>query len=120
MENKIISEFMCIDEVVDYSTSWDLLMPVVEKIETLDLSDYGYKWDVNGTICHNHEGITVEIENNSCMIYERLVLDPISIYNEKTIKIDYKCKIDAVYYSVVEFIEVLEKIKESQTNSEIF
>ena len=30
--------------MLDYHCSWDCLMPVVEKIEDLDMSSYHYQW----------------------------------------------------------------------------
>lgn len=89
-----------------FHLSFDAIMPVVEKIESLDLKEYGYQWeDEDGTIHYNCEGISVEIENNRCWIYKHLALDPMQTLNEKTFKIKYNSKIEAVYNSVVEFIE---------------
>lgn len=111
--NKLIATFMDnyqqLSNDVEFGRfhlSWDALMPVVEKIESLDLKEYGYQWeDEDGTINYNCEGISVEIENNRCWIYKHLALDPMQTLNEKTFKIKYNSKIEAVYNSVIEFIE---------------
>ena len=49
---------------IEYLTSWDWLMPVVEKIESLDLSEYGYQWEgIDGETEYNNGSICVEIEH---------------------------------------------------------
>jgi hypothetical protein len=89
-----------------YSTSWDWLIPVVEKIESLDLSEYGYKWeDMDGETRYNNQNICVEIERNQCWIYMNLQLDPLHTINAETFNKKCDSKIDAVYGAVVEFIE---------------
>jgi len=99
-ENKLIAEFMQIPKCdrcgdldcgqykfgvgnywhpkyMQYSRSWDWLMPVVEKIETMD---YGFK------ICRK----VVEIYIDST--------------KEVIIKKKESCKIDSLYKAVIEFI----------------
>lgn len=119
--NKLIAEFMgekfhedsWSHGDIEYKTSWDWLMPVVEKIESLDLSEYGYKWEgIDGETEYNNGSIHVEIERNKCWIYMNLSLDPITILNKKTYNIEFPTKIEAVYAAVIEFIEYYNTIKQ--------
>jgi hypothetical protein len=81
-------------------------MAVVEKIESLDLKEYGYQWEgIDGETEYNNGSICVEIEQNRCWIYMNLSLDPFHTFNEKSRGIDFPTKIEAVYAAVVEFIE---------------
>lgn len=116
--NKLIAEFMS-DKYseharrYEYSYSWDWLMPVVEKIESLDLSEYGYTWKgIDGEIQYNNGSIYVEIERNRCWIYMNLQLDPPHTFNEKTYNTKFPTKIEAVYSAVIEFIEYYNTIKQ--------
>jgi hypothetical protein len=89
-----------------YHESWNWLMPVVEKIESLDLKEYGYQWEgIDGEIEYNNGSICVEIEQDRCWIYMNLQLDPFHTFNEKTRGISFPTKIEATYAAVVEFIE---------------
>jgi hypothetical protein len=90
------------DSGLKYHKSFDWLMPVVEKIESLDLKEYFYQWEDEYGKHYNFEGICVEIEKNSCWIYANLLLDPSFDF-----AYNYPCdsKIEAVYKSVVEFIK---------------
>ena len=122
--NKLIAEFMGVkigvdsysyrpgqsdllkEENLNYHKSWDWLMPVVEKIESLDLKEYGYQWEgIDGEIEYNNGSICVEIEQDRCWIYMKLQLDPFHTFNEKTRGISFPTKIEATYAAVVEFIE---------------
>ena len=135
-KNKLIAEFMggvinesnewefpdhysCCINCLQYNASWDWLMKVVEKIETLDLSEIGYQWEgPNGETEYNNNGIHVDIDGNWCQIYQEHTLDPDTLYNEHTHSQKFSTKIDAVYEAVVEFIEVFNKfIKENLENS---
>jgi hypothetical protein len=90
----------------EYNKSWDWLMPVVEKIESLDLKEYGYQWEgIYGEIEYNNGSVRVEIERNECWIYMNLQLDPFHTFNEKTSHMKFDTKIEATYAAVVEFIE---------------
>lgn len=83
--NKLIAEFMGVkigvdsysyrpgqsdllkEENLNYHKSWDWLMTVVEKIESLDLKEYGYKWEgIDGETEYNNGSICVEIEQDRC------------------------------------------------------
>jgi hypothetical protein len=118
--NKLIAEFMDLKDRVEndvfysisgytacqYHKSWGWLMAVVEKIESLDLKEYGYKWEgIDGETEYNNGSICVEIERKHCWIYMDLSLDPVHTINKKTYYIKYDTKIEAVYAAVVEFIE---------------
>jgi hypothetical protein len=122
--NKLIAEFMGVkigvdsysyrpgqsdllkEENLDYHKSWGWLMAVVEKIESLDLKEYGYQWEGHdGKTEYNNGSIHVEIERNHCCIWMDLSLDPPHTINEKTYFIDFPTKLEATYAAVVEFIE---------------
>ena len=122
--NKLIAEFMGVkigvdsysyrpgqsdllkEENLNYHKSWDWLMTVVEKIESLDLKEYGYQWEgIDGKTEYNNGSICVEIEQDRCWIYMNLSLDPFHTFNEKSRGIRFPTKIEATYIAVVEFIE---------------
>ena len=116
--NKLIAEFMDYSSndiwrtntenksMSEYHKSWNWLMPVVEKIESLDLKEYGYQWEGHdGKTEYNNGSIYVEIERKHCCIYIDLSLDPPHTINEKTYYIEYDTKLEATYAAVVEFIE---------------
>ena len=97
--NKLIADFMYVDGFEhpkvegslpwgSYHNSWDWLMPVVEKIESLrDTNGDGYRFTID--MCNTHiEGSKIGV-------------------------IGASYKIDAVYQSVVEFINL-------KTNNEEF
>ena len=101
------------EDELEYHKSWDWLMPVVEKIESLDLSEYGYQWEgIDGETEYNNQSIHVEIERNKCWIYMNLQLDPPHYFNEKTYNTKFPTKIEATYAAVVEFIEYYNTIKQ--------
>jgi len=100
-----------------YNEDWNKLIPVVEKIESLDLKEWGYKWESHdGEIEYNNGSICVEIERNRCWIYMNLQLDPFHTFNEQTRGIDFPTKLEATYQAVVEFIKWYNVQKE--TNSQ--
>ena len=108
-----------LESTMKFSLSWDWIMPVVEKIELLDLSEWMYKWEgIDGETEYNFEGISVEIEHTRCWIYINLSLDPYWTINEKTFKVKYETKLEAVYKSVIEFIEWYNKRKEQEDESD--
>ena len=78
-----------------YHCSWDWLIPVVEKIESLNLREYNYNFDA----------LVVQIEKYKCWIYMELSLDPCYTINKKSFETKFLSKIEAVYSSIVEFIE---------------
>jgi len=89
-----------------YKYHWNRLMPVVEKIESLDLKEYGYKWKgIDGETEYNNGSICVEIEQKKCWIYMNLSLDPMHTLNPISYQKEYGTKIDATFEAVVEFIE---------------
>ena len=107
--SKLIAEFMGLKERIEndfsqygdgytacqYHKSWGWLMPVVEKIESLDLKEYGYKWEgIDGETMYNNGSIYVEIERNHCWIWVDLSLDPPHTINKKTYYIKYDTKIE--------------------------
>ena len=102
---------------LEFHKSWDWLMPVVEKIESLDLKEYGYQWEgIDGKTEYNNGSICVEIERNRCWIYMNLQLDPFHTFNEKSRGIEFPTKIEATYAAVVEFIEWYNERKKQEEN----
>lgn len=91
---------------LNFHKDWNLLIPVVEKIESLDLKEYGYKWKgINGETEYNNGSICVEIEQKKCWIYMNLSLDPMHTLNPISYQKEYGTKIEATFEAVVEFIE---------------
>ena len=92
-ENKLIAEFMDVNliegQLGDYHTSWDWLMPVVEKINLLD--DYRYTFLI--------ASMDTQIVDN--------------ITNDVIVEVSCKHSVDelikSVYEAVVEFIKQLNK-----------
>ena len=109
--DKTIMDFMNgkISFPYGYHLNWNLLMPVIDKIEDLDMSEYHYKWDDPDGERNNFMGYEVDINNRSCSIFMELALDPsekvAGDYNKK-----YPTRIEAVWRCVVEFIEYYNKI----------
>jgi hypothetical protein len=90
---------------LDFHKDWNLLMKVVEYIETIDLSKYSYNWiDDRGDIQYNCDSIKIEIENKRCWIYIENQLDPCDTLNTNTFSERYDSKMDAVYESIIEFV----------------
>ncbi len=78
-----------------YHSSWDWLMPVVEKIESLELSDFYSEG--------NFSSVDVNIEKGHCYIYVHLNYDP---PHRITGMSNYSMtKINLIYSQVLEFIK---------------
>tara|TARA_R110000796_G_C14484182_1_gene427030 strand:- start:377 stop:766 length:390 start_codon:yes stop_codon:yes gene_type:complete len=112
LETKTITEFMgnTVDYIIEtneygvkgepltcynYSTSWDHLMPVIEKIESLDLSD----WYDKG----NFANVNVSIESGHCYIFVELNYDPSHRVTGLS-NFDIS-KIELIYSQVIAFIK---------------
>ena len=78
---------ICDFDGLKFNSSWDWLMPVVNKIESLPLI--------------NDAGLCVLIEHSYCRIY----LDNWGEYTTVVEKEKKKDKLNAVYLSIVEFIK---------------
>lgn len=88
-----------------YFNSWDWLMPVLEKIENLDLKEYFYTWkDNDGETRYNFTGISIEIEDVRVWPYISWELDPSSPILDKNVIVG-KNKREAVYEAVIEIIK---------------
>lgn len=93
-DNELIAEFMGRkyglnadkNGYLKYDTSWDHLMPVVEKIETLDINGYKFSTEIIGKQCF----IESEIRRSGTKML---------IFSKTGTS-----KIDAIYKSVILFI----------------
>jgi hypothetical protein len=98
--NRLIAEFMGIDQVdidyhedsngeLKYHTSWDWLMPVVEKIESLE-------------------------DENKCKLYnfqseQCFVTIVVNHTGEDIVEVDADNRLDATYQAVISFIKFYNK-----------
>lgn len=110
--NKLIADFMCIktfdksngisglwccgsysDEFVKYDCSWDWLMPVVDKIESLNETETSKEIvDINS---HNVRTWPTEKKNEIIA----------GCYRNSPEEVKFNSKIEACYYVVVKFIK---------------
>jgi len=94
---------------LDY-TDWNKLMPVIDKIEELDMSKYHYKWiDLDNEERCNFVNYEVNIDHRACSIWMNLQLDPVVLVAGDYRK-EYDIRIKAVWECVVEFIQYYNKI----------
>jgi nitrogen regulatory protein PII-like uncharacterized protein len=93
-------------DTLPYRNDWKMLMEVVEKIEDSDWRNVKYTWDYDGVTYDNFEGVSVEINKKSCVIYINYLLDPISIIAS----VVGDNKKEATFKAVVEFIKWLNKL----------
>ena len=94
---------------LDY-TDWNKLMPVIDKIEELDMSKYHYKWiDLDNEERCNFVNYEVNIDHRACSIWMNLQLDPVVLVAGDYRK-EYDTRIKAVWECVVEFIQYYNKI----------
>lgn len=124
--NKLIAEFMGIEfsnngqncnhpfikapwppiEALQYHKSWDWLMPVVEKIESISVM--GTQWTVLDDNSNVEWNFMVKIEGKQCMIsrcaYDGCEEDFLKLYDCRNYKSEKK-QIDFVYNALVEFIK---------------
>lgn len=99
-----------------FNSSWDALLQVVEKLESLDLKDKLYSWEDSRGINYNFQAVTVSIEHNKCYITIDLEIDPPLWLNDswtnKQQSLDYnETKINAVFFSLVEAVVEINKIR---------
>ena len=109
---KILSEFMGFSK--PFNTSWDALMQVVDKLESLDLKDKIYSWEDSRGTNYNFQCVEVEISSGKCWITIELDLDPCVIINKEWAGTQYQewyesSRLDAVFYSCVEAVEYLKE-----------
>ena len=109
IHNKLIAEFMGLHRgiIPDYHLDWNYLIPVIDKIEILDVSEHHYKWE-----CYDGErsnfmcfefGMKRWTKGYSSKVYMELQLDPPECVAGDYYK-TYPTRIEAVYNCVVEFI----------------
>ena len=89
--NKLIAEFMGwesnIEDVFDYYSSWDWLMSVVEKIENMEVNNVFYEVLIGYCFC----SIRLKDEKNFLSV--------------STTEFECNKKIDAVWKTVIKFIQ---------------
>lgn len=96
--NKLIAEFMdyeCGSDWEKFQTSWDWLMPVVEKIESLNFNDSKGDYSFNVFIIYGDCSIKDDEEIRNGLWICKHSLDSMS-------------KIESTYNAVVEFIKKAE------------
>lgn len=109
---KILSEFMGFSK--PFMSSWDALMQVVDKLESLDLKDKIYSWEDSRGMNYNFQCVEVEISSSKCWITIELDLDPCITINKEWTRHQYQehynsSRLDAVFYSCVEAVEYLKE-----------
>lgn len=98
---------------LDY-TDWNKLMPVIDKIEETDMSEYHYKWiGHNGEEECNFSNFEFDMRTSSrgylAAVYMELQLDPCErVAGDMNDKV-YPTRIEAVWNTVVEFIQYYNK-----------
>jgi len=111
--NKLIAEFMGntvheldvphILEDTEYHTSWDWLMPVVDKIEREHKANFRIKCTWNEFTEHSIHQVIVNIEQGEMSKDKSCIYDSKKIYDYVGDAV--KCKREATYKAVVEFIK---------------
>ncbi len=106
-----------------FHSSWDWLMPVIDKIEALDMSDHHYKWGEGEEEHCNFMGFEFDMRpltnGYAASIYMELQLDPPERvggdYNKK-----YPTRIEAAWNTVVEFIQYYNEFMNMQEQISIY
>lgn len=88
---------------LSYNVSWDWLMPVVEKIESQYKANFTTKCTWNEFNESSYYQVIVNIKQGEMSSDRKVIYDPEMIYYY--IGDSVKCKIDATYQAVIEFIE---------------
>ena len=113
--NKLIAEFMGRNhqnlagfiEQYEYHTSWDWLMPVVDRIESLKLGDCVLKDSYMEMMTLTNAMAEVKIQHSACVID---LFGTMKVY-EAFIEVIEESKIESTYKAVVEFIQWYNKQK---------
>jgi len=108
---------------LDY-TDWNKLMPVIDKIEEIDMSEWHYKWGEGDEERCNFSGFDFGMrklsEGYTAYIFEELQLDPAELVagnpNEKI----YPTRIEAVWNCVVEFVQYYNEFMENIEQISLF
>jgi hypothetical protein len=91
-----------------YNSSWDWLIPVIDKIEDLDVSDQHYQWEMEGETRSNFMCFEFDMDRHSdsysASIWMELSLDPVCLVAGGHLK-PYSTRIEAVWNTVIEFIK---------------
>lgn len=151
--NKLIAEFMGIANVFEYDfgdnikalyiaskedgdtdyksgidwldyTDWNKLMPVIDKIEDTDMSEWHYKWmDSDGERCNFscfEFGMRKLSRGYLAYIFEELQLDPCELVAGDPNKKIYKTRVEAIWHTVVEFVQYYNKFMNNVEYISIF
>jgi len=121
-DNKLIEEFMGVEkenglylfttpmddyktDTLYFDTSWDWLMPVVDKIEREHKANFRIKCTWNEFTEHSIHQVIVNIEQGEMSKDKSCIYDSKKIYDYVGDAV--KCKREATYKAVVEFINQL-------------
>ena len=109
IDNRIIEDFMH-SKPKNFHTSWDLIIPVIEEIEKLDLSDYLYQWKEDETTHYNFNYVDFTISTEYIYVDIELDLDPpLEIHSVDT-RNNNISKFEATYECIVEFLKYYNKL----------
>ncbi len=96
---------------LNYHQNWEWLMPVIDKICDLDLSDGFYQWeDIDNETRSNFKNFEMDIQRHYSIIWLNLELDP-SIQIGGGYSEQYYERIEAAWMAVVDFITWYNKAK---------
>ena len=82
-------------------------MNFVEKIEDVDLSEFHYKWEVEGEEYNNFEGIEFEVGGNNALVWIHLSLDPDNLITSAR----GETKKEAIFKAIRLFIDYINQLK---------
>lgn len=111
-------------DFIDYY-DWNKLMPVIDKIEQTDMSKYHYKWnDIDGGERCNFMCFEFDMRSLSkgylAAVYMELSLDPCErVAGDMNDKV-YPTRIEAVWNTVIEFIQYYNKEMKNQEMISIY
>lgn len=105
----LIDEFMGWEPRKDYFSYDECIMPIIDKIENLNLSEYFYQWEHFGSLRSNFMRIDVDIKPNYTSIWVELELDPAMLIAGGHFK-NFANKKHAILSAIIQFITWYNKL----------